>query len=101
ARGQLIGDPSRAVGRVIVDDEDVRLRQREQDGSRDRTDVVGLVVRGQNDPGSRPPGAVAFHHREGYGRGERVETLNAARSGRCASTTWSRPSSWHARGSDT
>ena len=51
--GQRVGQPSGAVGRAVVDDEQRRGRQRREDGGRDRPDVLGLVVGRQDDPDAR------------------------------------------------
>ena len=48
--GQRVGQPSGAIGRLVVDDEQRRVRQRREDGGRDRLDVLGLVVGRQDDP---------------------------------------------------
>jgi hypothetical protein len=44
-RGETVGDRPGAVRRIVVDDEDASLRERREDGRRDRADIVGLVIR--------------------------------------------------------
>ena len=45
--GELVGDPARAVGRVVVDDQDRRMRRVLADLRHERPQIVGLVVGGQ------------------------------------------------------
>ncbi len=49
-RRQRVGQVPGPVGRIVVDHEQRRRRQGGQDGRRDRLDVVGFVVRRQDDP---------------------------------------------------
>jgi len=56
--GESIGDLAGAVGRAVVDDEYTPTvgrggAQRFSRGSDDRLDVLGLVVRGEDQPGSQ------------------------------------------------
>ena len=51
--GQFVGQRTRSVRRAVVDDEDVRLRHSREDRPGDRTDVLTLVVCGNDDPDAR------------------------------------------------
>ena len=48
--GEPVGKVAGAIRRAVVHDEQRGLRQGVEDGGRDRADVVGLVVGGQDDP---------------------------------------------------
>ena len=54
-RRHLVGQPARAVRRPVVDDEQGRAREGLEDGGGDRADVLGFLVRGEDDPGARSP----------------------------------------------
>jgi hypothetical protein len=48
-RGVRVGERAGAVRRAVVDDEDVRVRERGEDRGDDRVEVLALVVRGKQD----------------------------------------------------
>ena len=80
------------VGRAVVDDEERGGRERREDRRRDRLQVLGLVVRRQDDPGPRAVGRGhrrpgrrprrAWRHRPGRRRGSGDPGARAARRAR-------------------
>ena len=50
-RRQSVGELTRAVGAVVVDDQERGARQALEDGRRDALEIVDLVIGGQHDPG--------------------------------------------------
>jgi len=54
--GELVGQDAGAVGRVVVDDQQVMLepggRELRENGPHERVDVLGLVVRREHKPGT-------------------------------------------------
>ena len=64
--GELVRQASGPIGRLVVDDEQDGRREGSEDRRRDRADVLGFVVGGQDHPDAL---ARRAHHRLGCGRG--------------------------------
>ena len=78
-RGQLVGELAGAVRRAVVDDEQRRAREGLEDGGGDRADVLGFLVRRQDDPDARSGRPVA-DDRAGSGAG-----VGSVMAGKCTS----------------
>ena len=67
ALGQLVGDLAGAVGRVVIDDEDVRMRNSGMDALEDPGKVLALVVSRQEHEHAIDRGALLRRGQRGHG----------------------------------